>query len=186
VNNSDALSRAKKALPAPKNGAVVPADRSGRNDVIARARAAVQRPAVNFAAPVKAVAPVEERKSTALIARVREAASKPVPVRPVVKIPDPPNAPAPAKAGVPVPVEAPAPVPATQIVPVEIAPGQTVPVEVSPHAASASAQPIVVNVNVVNEQRGWGPYWGPYWHASCARWGCPHRLGLVCTRWLCW
>jgi hypothetical protein len=176
----DALSRARKArqLPSPKNGAVVPAGSSGRNDLIALARAASQRPvpaatAVDDFLRVVKAAPVGETKGTALIARMRDAAARPVPVRP--KPPEPPKTEAPA------PVEAPAPSPATQVVPVEIAPGQTVPVEVPQNATGA--QPIVVNVNVVNEQRG--PYWGwPYWY-GCGRFNCPHLRGLPCNRWLC-
>jgi RNA polymerase-binding transcription factor len=197
----DALSRARKALqrPLPKSGAVVPAERSGRNDLIARARAAARKPAAAPPVPVKAAAPVEETKGTALIARIREAAAKPVPVRPVVKASEPPNEPAPAKAGVeaPAPAEAPASVPAVQAASVPamqtvtvpaVAGQQTVPVPVEvPQNAVNGSQPIVVNVKVVNEQRGWGPYWpySPYWH-GCGRVNCPHLRGLPCNRWLCW
>ena len=180
---NDALSRARKArqLPSPKSGAVVPAGSSGRNDLIALARAASQRPVPaatavdDFLRRVKA-APAGETKGTALIAQMRDAAARPVPVRP--KPPEPPTV-----VEAPVPVEVPAPSPATQVVPVEIAPGQIVPVEV-PQNGTPGAQPIVVNVNVVNEQRGWGPYWSPYWY-GCGRFNCPHLRGLPCNRWLC-
>ena len=187
----DALSRARKALAPPKGGAVVPAKRSG-TDLIERARAAAQRP-VPAAPVVRTAPPVVETKgaaSTALVARVREAAARPVPVRPK---PEPLNAPAPTKAEAPapVPVAAPAqalPVPVKQVVPVEIAPGQTVPVEIVPPnaAAGATPQPIVVNVNVVNEQRGpyWGPWPYPYW-SRCAAWNCPRARGVPCTGWFC-
>jgi hypothetical protein len=186
----DALSRAKKTLAAPKSGAVVPAARSGR-DLIALAKAAASRPSPSLvrADPRVRGNEVSETKpqvSTALVVeRVREAAARPLPVRPK---PEPPNEPAKADTPAPVPVAAPAqlPVPVTQVVPVEIAPGQTVPVEIPPNAGNGG-QPIVVNVNVVNEQRGpyWGPYWPyPYWH-GCSAWNCPRRRGLPCTGWFC-
>jgi hypothetical protein len=207
----DALSRARKALAAPTSGAVVPAGRPGR-DLIAAAKAAAARPmqtapivraAPNdqglaliarakeaaarpvsiqpkamVEAPVTARAPADETKD-ALVARVKEAAARPLPIRPVVKAPEP---------IVEVPVEAPSAVPATvpaaQIVPIEVAPGQTVPVQIPPNAAAGAQQPINVVVNVVNEQRGWGPYW-PYWH-GCGRFNCPHLHGLPCNRFWCW
>ena len=189
----DALSRARKALASPKGGAVVPAGGSGR-DLIAQARAAAQRPVPT--APVVRAAPSDETKgaaSTALVVRIREAAARPVPVRPVVKAPEPPpNEPAPAKAGVeapaPVPVAAPtAPVPAKQVVPVEIAPGQTVPVEIMPQNGQAGAQqPINIVVNVQNnEPRGWGPYWPYPYYGHCRAWNCPRARGLPCTGWFC-
>jgi hypothetical protein len=174
----DALIRARKALAAPKSGAVVPADRSGR-DLIALAKTASQRPG-GPAAPA-----VNETKSAsrlpALVQRVREAAAKPVPVR--AKPPDPPKVEALPKA-VPAQVS-PAPVPApTTHVPVEIAPGQTVPVEIPQNAPAGAPINIVVNVQN-NEQRGWGPYWPyPYLH-GCRAPACPHWRGLPCTGWFC-
>jgi hypothetical protein len=221
IMTDDAQRRALKALAAPKSGAVVPANRSGRDLIAAGARAAAAgrtapnddtkkvtalvdrinqaaaRPVSSSASPkaeaaAEVRAPAEESKG-ALLVRIKESAARPSPIRPVVKAPEPaPIVEAPAAAPAPVPAVVPAtapavPSPAGQIVPVEIAPGQTVPVEVPPNAGNG--QPIVVNVNVVNEQRGpywpygYGPYWGPY--AGCRAANCPRWHGWSCTGLFC-
>jgi hypothetical protein len=85
----DALSRARKALAAPKSGAVVPAERSGR-DLIEQAKAASQRPLPT--APVVRAAPNDESKGSALIARVKEAAPRPVSAPPKIEAQAAPSA----------------------------------------------------------------------------------------------
>jgi hypothetical protein len=184
----DLIAAAKAA--AAKTMTAVPVVRAAPNDqgsaLVARIKEAAAprpvsiQPKAVVEAPVAARAPADETKG-ALVARVREAAARPLPIRPVAKAPEP----API---IEPPVEAPAAVPATvpaaQIVPVEVAPGQTMPVQIPPNAAAGGGQPIVFNVTVVNEQRGWGPYW-PYWH-GCGRFNCPHLRGLPCNRFWCW
>jgi hypothetical protein len=77
AQNGDALSRAKKALAPPKSGAVVPADRARRNDLIALPRAAAARPAQ----PIPAKTMPVEAKDAALIERVKKAAARPMTAR---------------------------------------------------------------------------------------------------------
>ena len=182
---------ARGPLPPPRGSALVPARQSGR-DLIASARAAAARPVPGGTA-VQA-RPVEA-KGMALVTQLREAAARPAPARPNPPEPEPPitETPAPASPAAAPPSSSTAvvPAPATAVVPVEVAPGQTVPIEI-PQTAAAAGQPIVVNVNVVNEQRGgpwwWGPYWygypDPYWR-GCGRRNCPHLVGQVCNRWIC-
>jgi hypothetical protein len=184
----DPLSRARKALAAPKGNAVVPARQSGR-ELIERARSASQRPSP--VAPVVESAPVETKSAAnlpLLVERVKAAAEKPVPVRP--KPAEPPKVEAPPLVAEPergAPLVATPVSPATQVVPVEIALGQTVPVEIMPQNGQAGAQPpinIVVNVQN-NEQRGWGPYWPYPYYSHCRAWNCPRARGLPCTGWFC-
>ena len=166
-NSNDALSRAKRALARDDNGA----------NVLERARAAAQSD------PLPAVIGKDTGRLGDLLTRARTLsksvevkpppAPEPVPVREEPFITPPPLREAPLA---PIAVE-PAPVPAPARRPAEVLPAE------APVQHVTVQQTVIVQAPPAYPYPYPYPYW-PLW-AGCARWNCPLRAGLPCTRsWL--